>query len=194
MRSMVCWTAQLTSRPRRVGLRRTRLCASSSRQRSISARNSSSTSAVPRLPAFASANLSSAPCHTAALAKTPAISSQRVGVLPVVQQEDAPRGGLVRGCGLGSAVVDGELLEIGEDGEGQLGAPRIAAELVGGLDVVLDVDRGLLGLDEELALLADAEGVIRRLGRAADFDLVLVDDLFVLLGEALHVVDVPAER
>ena len=105
-----------------------------------------------------------------------------------------PGGGLVGGRGPGAAVIDRQLLEIGEDREGQLGAPRIAAELVRGLDVVLDVNRGLLGLDEELALLADAEGVVRRLGRAADLHLVLVDHLFVLLGKSLGVIDVPAER
>ena len=105
-----------------------------------------------------------------------------------------PADALSVAAGLDPAVVDGELLEIGEDGEGQLGAPRIAAELVRRLDVVLDVHRGLLGLDEELALLADAEGVVRRFGRAADPHLVLVDDLLVLLREPLGVVDVPAER
>ena len=55
-------------------------------------------------------------------------------------------------------------------------------------------DRGLLGLHEELAVLADMEGVVRSFGRSAHLDLVFVDDLFVLLGELLDVVHVPAER
>ena len=75
----------------------------------------------------------------------------------------------------------------------QLGRPGVAAELVGGAGVVLDVDGGLLGLDEELARAADAEAVVGGLGRAADLDGVLVDDVLVGLGVALRVVDVPAE-
>ena len=47
---------------------------------------------------------------------------------------------LVALVGLDAAVVDGELLEVGEDAKRQLGGPGVAAELEGGLDVVLDVD------------------------------------------------------
>ena len=77
--------------------------------------------------------------------------------------------------------------------ERQFGGPGVAAELEGGAGVVFDVDRGLLGLDEELARAADAEAVVRGLGRAADLDGVLVDDVLVGLGVAGPVVDVPAE-
>src|SRR5207244_4213601 len=41
---------------------------------------------------------------------------------------------------------------------------------------------------------ADAEAVIRSFGGFADFDRVFVDDVFVGLGVALFVVNVPAER
>ncbi len=92
------------------------------------------------------------------------------GILAVGEQHDAPGGGFVGLVGLDAAVVDGELLEIGQDGEGQLGGPGVAAELVGGGDLVLEVDGGLLGFDEELARAADAEGVIGGLGGAADLD------------------------
>src|SRR5438552_1137377 len=92
MRSMVRWTEKLRSRCESFGLRSARLRARSERQFSISLRNASSTSAVPRF-AF-----------------------------------------------------------------------------------------------------ADAKAVIRRLGRASDFDRIFVDDVFVCFGITAHVVHVPAER
>src|SRR6185436_9386173 len=71
--------------------------------------------------------------------------------------------------------------------------PGIAPELVGRGDIQLDVDGGLLRLKEILALSADAKGVVGRLGLPRDPHAVLVHDLAVLLGEALAVIDVPAE-
>ncbi len=62
------------------------------------------------------------------------------------------------------------------------------------MDVALDVDRGLLGLDKELAHAADPERVVGRLGEAAHLHRVLVDHVLVRLGVALLVVHVPAER
>ena len=96
-------------------------------------------------------------------------------------------------AGLDAAVVDGEFLEVGEDGERQLGRPGVAAQLEGGAYVVAHVDRGLLGFEKELPPAADAEAVVRGLGRAADLDRVFVDDVLVGFGVALLVVDVPAE-
>ena len=191
---MICWTAQLRSRPlqRRVAQRQV------ARQQLAPALDLGQELVVHlRGAALAGLGLRELVERTLphrGLAEHAGDLVPAGGVLLVVQQEDAARGGLVRRRGLGAAVVDGQLLEIGEDREGQLGAPRVAAELVRGIDLVLDVHRGLLGLDEELALLAEAEGVVRRLGRVADLHLVLVDHLFVLLREALRVVDVPAER
>jgi len=101
--------------------------------------------------------------------------------------------GLVGLGRLDAAVIDGDLLEVGEDRQRELGGPGIAAQLVGGGGVGLDIDGGFLGLDEELADPADAEAVIGGLGRPADLDRVLVDDVLVGLGVALLVVDVPAE-
>ena len=95
--------------------------------------------------------------------------------------------------GLDAAVVDRELLEVGEDAEREFGGPGVAAELEGGAGVVLDVNGGLLGFEEELARAADAEAVVRGFGGLADFDGVFVDDVLVGLGVALLVVHVPAE-
>ncbi len=55
------------------------------------------------------------------------------------------------------------------------------------------MDGGAFGFEEELAGAADAEGVIRGLGCAADLDLVLVNYVLEGLGEAQLVVDVAAE-
>src|SRR6266700_3800480 len=73
MRSMMRCTAKLSSRWLSFGLRKARLRASSARQPSMVLRNSSSTSAVPRLALLASANLSNAPLRTASRENTPAI-------------------------------------------------------------------------------------------------------------------------
>ena len=51
----------------------------------------------------------------------------------------------------------------------------------------------LLGLGEEDAAAADAEGVVRRLGRARDLDWLFVDDGLEDFGQAGFVGDVPAE-
>ncbi len=59
--------------------------------------------------------------------------------------------------------------------------------------LVLDVDRGFFGFDEEFPRAADAKAVVGRLVAAADFDGVLVDDVLVGLGVAPGVVHVPAE-
>ena len=96
--------------------------------------------------------------------KMAAISSHFSQYWSEGEHHQAPGGGLVAAVGARAAVVDGELLEVGEDGERQLGRPGVAAQLEGGADVVLDVDGGLLGFDEELARAADAEAVVRGRG------------------------------
>ena len=116
-----------------------------------------------------------------------------LGVLVEGDVQHTSRGGLVGLVRLDPTVVDGEFLEVGEDAERQLGAPGVAAELVGGVRVPFDVHRGLLGLDEELARAADAEAVVGRLGAAADLDGVLVHHVLVGLGVAPLVVHVPAQ-
>jgi len=96
--------------------------------------------------------------------------------------------------GLDPAVVHGELLEIAEDAEGELGSPAIAAELEGGAGVVLDIYGGALGFEKEFACAADAEAVVGGFGGLTDFDGVFVDDVLVGFGVAVLVVNVPAER
>jgi hypothetical protein len=95
---------------------------------------------------------------------------------------------------LDPAVVDGELLEVGEDAQRQLGRPGIAAELEGGGSVDPQIDRRLLGLDEELAHAANTERIVWCAAVEAHLDRVLVHHVLVLLRIAGGVVDVPAER
>lgn len=112
----------------------------------------------------------------------------------VVGEVDHPAvAGLILELGTEAAVVNGELLEVGEDGEGEPGRPGVTAELVGGADIALDIDRGFLGLDEELPGPADPEAVVGGLGGPADLDRVLGDDVLVGLGVTLLVIDVPAQ-
>jgi len=93
-----------------------------------------------------------------------------------------------------AADVDGELLEVSQDGKGQLGRPCIAAQLVGRVRVALDVDGWLLGLQEELASTAYAKAVVRGLGRSAHLHSGFVDHTLVGFGVALLVMDVPPQR
>ena len=76
--------------------------------------------------------------------------------------------GLVGFGGLEAAIIDGEFLKIGEDGQGHVDIPGVSPKLVGGRSVFFDVDGGFLGFHEELAHPADSEGVIRSLGGHAD--------------------------
>ena len=56
------------------------------------------------------------------------------------------------------------------------------------------MDGGFLGLDEEFAGAADAEGIVRRGGAGAgNAERIFVDDVLVGLGIALSVVHVPAK-
>ena len=86
----------------------------------------------------------------------------------------------------------GDLL-FSQDRERYMRFPGIAAQLVGGVDVVFDVDGRLFGLNEELAGLAEPEAVIRGTRAAFEFDGVLVDDLAVLGGVVILVEHIPAE-
>ena len=81
MRSMVRWTAKFSSRVVSAGLRRAMLRASSRASASISSRKASSTSAVPFLPLRRLGVLVERAFEDGlAWRRSPAISSQRVGV------------------------------------------------------------------------------------------------------------------
>ena len=92
-----------------------------------------------------------------------------------------------------AGVVDGEFLEVGEDGEGEFGGPGVAAELEGGGGFVFDVDGGFFGLDEEFAGAADAEAVVGGAGGVFGAEGVLVDDVLVGFGISGAIGDIPAE-
>src|SRR6266566_1678038 len=77
IRSIVRWTEKLRSRCDSFGFRNARFRARSARHFSISLRNASSTSAVPRFALVDSANLSNDPFRIASRAKIFAMSSHR---------------------------------------------------------------------------------------------------------------------
>ena len=61
-------------------------------------------------------------------------------------------------------------------------------------DGLANVNRGFLGLDEEAPRAASgAKTVVRRFDASAHANRVLVDDLFIGVGVALAIVDVPTE-
>ena len=186
MRSMVRCTAKFRSRCDRSGFRRARFRARSVRHDSISSRNAASTSAVPFLIFLQATNFSSEPRRMASGENSPTSSSQRSRYSRVPEVDDPGGRRLVGLLRPDAAVVDGELLEIGQDAHRQLGRPGIAPQLEGGADRLADIDRRLLGLDEEAPhAAADAEAVVGGLGPAADLDGVLVDDFLVGVGVAL---------
>ena len=89
--------------------------------------------------------------------------------------------------------MNGELLKVRQDGEVQLGGPGVAAQLVGRVDVVLDVYGGLLGLDEELVLGSYAEAAAWHCDGASGAHGSFVNDLLVAWRDVLAVVDVSTQ-
>ena len=107
------------------------------------------------------------------------------GILPLGIVNDAGFVGLVVLIRLDAAVIDGEFFKVGDDGKRQFGRPGVTADLKGGSRSVFDIDGWFFGFDKKLALSADAEGIVRRFGDAADFHRVFVNDIFVGFGIAL---------
>jgi len=75
--------------------------------------------------------------------------------------EDAASGGFVGFVGANPAVVNRELLKVTQDAKRELGAPRIAAELIGRAGLVLDGDGRFLGFKKEFACAAYPKAVNR---------------------------------
>jgi hypothetical protein len=65
--------------------------------------------------------------------------------------------------------------------------------LESGAGIILNVNCGPLGLKEELSSSADAEAIIRCAGALANFDRVFVNYVFIGLGKALFVINIPAQ-
>src|SRR5207237_8403121 len=91
------------------------------------------------------------------------------------------------------AIVHGELFEISQDRERQLGGPGVASKLVGWMGIILEVDRWLFRLQKKLTRKADLEAVVGGFCRAPNLDRVLVNDVFVSLRIACLVCHLPAQ-
>ena len=115
-------------------------------------------------------------------------------IVSIGEIENAPCTGFVGRVRACAAIVDGELLEIRQDGQRKFGRPGIAAELIGRADLVFYIYGGFLGFEEKLARAADAETIVGGFGVAADLDGIFVDDVFVGLGVPLLIGNVPPER
>ena len=115
-------------------------------------------------------------------------------VVGVAEKHGAGGRGFVGLVRLDAAVVDRELLEVGEERDRELGGPGVAAELERGACVFGDAYGRFLGLGKEDAAAADAECVVRGLGCACDLDGLFVDDRLEDFGQAGFVGDVPTER
>jgi hypothetical protein len=99
--------------------------------------------------------------------------------------KDAGLGRGIAGRGLDTGVVNGEFLEVREDGKRQLSRPCIAPELIGRGDVALDVHGRLSRFEEEFPLAMQGEGIVRSLHMRPDLDRILMDHIAVLRGKAL---------
>ncbi|GEM_PF-1969932 len=115
-------------------------------------------------------------------------------VIGVTQIKRPAGGGLVGLRRLLAAIINGKFFKIGENTERQFGRPGITAQFKRRADVVFEIDRGLFRLHKKFARPADTKAIIRRFGVAADFDGVFVNHVFVRLGVALLVVNVPTQR
>src|SRR3990167_2785081 len=100
---------------------------------------------------------------------------------------------LVARSGPRSAIVNGQFLEVGQNGQGDLGAPSVAAKLVGRGRVRADVDAAFLSLGEKFRQGTDSEGVIGSLLLAFHVQAVLGNYFTILGGVPLPVAHVPAQ-
>ena len=91
------------------------------------------------------------------------------------------------------AIVDAQLLEVGQDGEGHLCAPAVAAQLIGRAGVGVDIDTAFLGLGVKLGQGADAESVIRGFLLPFDLQTVFGNNFAVLQRGHGRVAHVPAQ-
>jgi hypothetical protein len=83
--------------------------------------------------------------------------------------EDAGYRGFVFLVGLDPAIIDGKLLKVGKDAEGQFSGPGVTAELKGRAGVILYVNGGPFGLKEKLAGTADAKRIVGGTSTVANF-------------------------
>ena len=70
---------------------------------------------------------------------------------------NARMAGGIRFVWLNATIVNGKLLKVGEDAQGQVGTPRITTHLKSGVNMLFDVDGGLFSLDKQFALAANAQ-------------------------------------
>ncbi len=95
------------------------------------------------------------------------------------------------GLGFIAANVNSKFLKVCKNGEWQVFVPAVAAQLKGGVDIVLDVHGGF-GFHEEFALPCQAKGVIEL--ELSSICSVSNDDLSVLVILIALKVHVPAKR
>ena len=119
-RSIVACTAAFKSSEERSLFRSAMFRASTSRQPSISFRNSTSTSEVPRFRLDA-AYWSNAPDQTASREKEVPKLPPAVRVFLEAEVQDSAMARLVAGRGANRAIVDGQFLKVGQNGYGKLG-------------------------------------------------------------------------
>ena len=115
-------------------------------------------------------------------------------VVPIGQVQNASGAGFISRVRACPAIVDGELFEIRQDGQRKFGRPGIAAKLIGRTEIVFQIDGGFLGFEEKLARAADTKTIVGSFGVAADLDGIFMDDIFIRLGVALLIGDIPPER
>ena len=109
------------------------------------------------------------------------------GILRAGQMPDAGFGGGVALLRRDAAVVNSEFGEIGQDADGGIARPAIAAQLPGRLDLLADVDGGFFGLDIKGAASPRKEAVVGVFGAAAALQARFVQHL-------MAVADIPAQR
>src|SRR4051812_20124668 len=115
-------------------------------------------------------------------------------VVSVAYIIDACYGSAVCRIWLNRTVIYSKLFKVGNDAHRQLGAPSITAHLVSRIDVALYIYAWLLGFHKKQPLaIANAKGIVRRLGGLADLKAVFMNHFTVAFSITVFIIHVPTK-
>lgn len=117
-----------------------------------------------------------------------------LGILFVGEIGDPGSGGRITGHRLLGAVIDRKLLEVGQDGEREVGIPGLPTDLECRTGVILDIHSRFLRFNNEFSGASNPEGVqsINSVD-PTNSNRVFVCNFFIEFRVALCIVNIPSE-